>query len=1175
MKKFFAAAFTFVLLLLACVIFVACGAHTHSYSQWTVEKAATCTEDGLRYRECTGCHEREEEVISKTGHTPVTEDGLAPTCTQAGYVGRIYCDVCNVEISPRTTIGELGHSFGEFETVQVDGEFYHSRVCTREGCGEVDGGKCELTQREVAATCYADAYTEKECEVCGLDITEVHEHTMRAHKLSTPKFDEKKRTHIVVCEYEDCDFSDEEECVFDAFTIEPSCLEDGYARYTCSICSGQYEETKQALGHSYDDWVTDEDATCTEAGRQHRDCLNCETVEVKQLNPLGHDWKTEYIHNEGERTHYSVCKRDPQHTKVEGCAGLVTNVPATCLEDGYAEFVCEYCKQDYKNKTVDKLGHDFSGDYIERLVSDEDGAVGADMQGKHRHTHYQVCRRADCGVEKSEDCSLTLRPELTREANCYLSAMTVETCDKCGSRHETVTAPALGHTWGDYQNGGLRDRVYHFRRCTVCNAYDYSVYCTFETVVHQPTCDEEGYTERRCVTCGYGVQSKHQPALGHIWGGYVYSGDLEEHTHTRECLRDGCDEKDVGECDMVEFDKAATCTAAGGSGYTCKYCKVNITKNEYKQLDHEWVIMSGPTNDVTHTRKCAKCMTTEAVEHSYDEEIVPADCENPGYEKKTCTLCAHVYTVQIADQLAVGHSWMAWEITDARHKSECVTCHKIVDEEHVYDKSNLCDLCEHDGMAYLLQGDHYIVKRNSALNKVKSVIIKPYHSSIEDGDGVHPVTEIDRYAFENFSLLERVELPFTLEKIGAGAFYCCANLFEVFINEELVIENPEGEDDVQTHVASLKLIDEYAFMEDKALKSFEAPTSLVKIGRLAFSGCITLTDITIPDTVEDIGSNAFRNTGYLGDEGKWQDDCLYIGMHLIAARHHFDENGEATNKRINVKSGTVTIAASAFENCKYLEVVELPKTLKIVDENAFAGCENLVEVIFDGELEDWLNIRFVNDLSSPLHFASRLHIDEHQERLVIPNGVTRIPAGTFRNTGIKEVVIPESVKYIGANAFAGCTELLSVSIEDSVIYIGKDAFKDTAYMNDPANWDESGAFYAGRHLICTDSSKMKGTYNIRTNTASICAEAFAGCNELEAIVIPAGVKRIGANVVKDCAKLKSVVFDGAGEFFANSLRLNISRVLNRDHGLSNGEAGASQLKIYDGEWVLYSLYGTY
>lgn len=41
----------------------------HDLGEWETAKAATCTEDGYKERECSVCHETEQETITATGHT--------------------------------------------------------------------------------------------------------------------------------------------------------------------------------------------------------------------------------------------------------------------------------------------------------------------------------------------------------------------------------------------------------------------------------------------------------------------------------------------------------------------------------------------------------------------------------------------------------------------------------------------------------------------------------------------------------------------------------------------------------------------------------------------------------------------------------------------------------------------------------------------------------------------------------------------------------------------------------------------------------------------------------------------------------------------------------------------------------------------------------------------------
>ena len=56
--------------------------------------------------------------------------------------------------------------------------------------------------------------------------------------------------------------------------------------------------------------------------------------------------------------------------------------------------------------------------------------------------------------------------------------------------------------------------------------------------------------------------------------------------------------------------------------------------------------------------------------------------------------------------------------------------------------------------------------------------------------------------------------------------------------------------------------------------------------------------------------------------------------------------------------------------------------------------------------------------------------------------VTDIGAEAFKDSGIMEIYIPNSVTYIGDKAFHDCTGLTNITIPDSVTVIGKDALVD-------------------------------------------------------------------------------------------------------------------------------------
>ena len=79
--------------------------HTHTESdRWIISKAADCTNEGVRYKICTGCGvQMTYEVIPAKGHTPgveKTENKKNSTCTAEGSFDAVrYCTACNVELS--------------------------------------------------------------------------------------------------------------------------------------------------------------------------------------------------------------------------------------------------------------------------------------------------------------------------------------------------------------------------------------------------------------------------------------------------------------------------------------------------------------------------------------------------------------------------------------------------------------------------------------------------------------------------------------------------------------------------------------------------------------------------------------------------------------------------------------------------------------------------------------------------------------------------------------------------------------------------------------------------------------------------------------------------------------------------------------------------------------------
>lgn len=205
---------------------------------------------------------------------------------------------------------------------------------------------------------------------------------------------------------------------------------------------------------------------------------------------------------------------------------------------------------------------------------------------------------------------------------------------------------------------------------------------------------------------------------------------------------------------------------------------------------------------------------------------------------------------------------------------------------------------------------------------------------------------------------------------------------------------------------------------------------LTTIEASAFEGS-DLTSIILPDSVEEIGDNAFKNCSHLQE--------ITIGGGVKHIGKYAFMNCALTE--IDLLTGIESIDDGAFRNCGGLTSVYLPVTLTEIGSGVFEGSCYIES--FDG--------------SSPLVYDERHLIDG--DRLVafamgglgeygtyteeVPSEVKFIDKGAYSGaTSLGEIVLPEGLEEIGPSAFAQCFYLKSITIPASVSKIHYDAFSE-------------------------------------------------------------------------------------------------------------------------------------
>ncbi len=173
-------------------------------------------------------------------------------------------------------------------------------------------------------------------------------------------------------------------------------------------------------------------------------------------------------------------------------------------------------------------------------------------------------------------------------------------------------------------------------------------------------------------------------------------------------------------------------------------------------------------------------------------------------------------------------------------------------------------------------------------------------------------------------------------------------------------------------------IEKSAFADCDGITSVSIPSSVKEIEESAFIFCSKLEKITLTDNVQRIGVGAFFDTAYYDNEKNWQNGVLYIGNHLIAARNRNTSN--PISGTFVIKNGTLTISDSAFARCNELKEVVIPKSVRRICCESFAGCSALKTVYYTGTQSQWKKIELedYNDeiKSFQFYYAGDVSLDK-------------------------------------------------------------------------------------------------------------------------------------------------------------------------------------------------------
>ena len=334
--------------------------------------------------------------------------------------------------------------------------------------------------------------------------------------------------------------------------------------------------------------------------------------------------------------------------------------------------------------------------------------------------------------------------------------------------------------------------------------------------------------------------------------------------------------------------------------------------------------------------------------------------------------------------------------------------------------------------------------------------------------------------------LKTIELPTGLKKIGKLTFYH-SSIKTIGIPENVI----EIGDSAFSSCSKLEKVD---------IKG----NNLSKIGAYAFNNCEKLEKLTIPESVTDISPKAFywsRNL-YINFKasklpetltGDW--NTTIKGYRIGFIKEDYDENSKfsyyLTQKGAEVykydgdrtdiliervgKYPVIKIDESTFEGNEDITSIYIGNTVGEIDNRAFHNCKSLKKAEFA--------------LDSPIiKLGTAIFRDcSILKTVVLPPKLQRIEFDAFNNCEeLEEIDFPQSLKYVGGEAFYGCPKL--VEKEDDLVYI--------------------------KSILTGTVRSDKREYSIREGTRVIAYDTFCTCKNIEKIEFPKTLKAISASAFR-------------------------------------------------------------